>query len=219
MFCNLFSNFAYMHTPSIPMFGANPFLFNFAFNPFLNFRPTFYPTYNNYNSINSLFNYKPPTNIFTQKTNQNNIFGRNYAEEFRQKTQNLVSSNFLSLGYNAEKGNRLSNIASKNAVGFKGYCARAVKNDIQQAVLGQYEYGHAYQCADTLSKNPNFKEISTKGLDLEKLPAGCILTYGKGVAGYNKQYGHVEITDGKGNAYSDGKTSNIRQGARVFIPV
>ena len=51
------------------------------------------------------------------------------------------------------------------------------------------------------------------------LPAGCVLVYEKGVAGYSSQYGHIEITDGNGNAYSDGKTRNIRPGAKVYIPV
>ena len=80
--------------------------------------------------------------------------------------------------------------------------------------------GHAYQCTAILDRNPNFKRIDTTGLNLDRdLPAGCVLVYPKGVARYSKQYGHIEITDGKGHAYSDGKTNNIRQGAIVYIPV
>lgn len=104
MFFNFMPNFAYTSAPSFPMFGANPFLFNFAFNPLFNYRQSFYPTYNTYYSIDSLF--KPTaqqepmpvmklfgnnnsTNIFSQK--QNNIFGKDYAEEFRQKTTPIIN--------------------------------------------------------------------------------------------------------------------------------
>lgn len=109
MFYNMFSNLAYIQPPRFTMFGANPFLLNFAFNPFLNYRTTFYPTYNTNYSVDSLFQYKPTiqaqepmpvmklfennnsTNIFTSKPNKNNIFGRDYAEEFRQKTTPIVN--------------------------------------------------------------------------------------------------------------------------------
>ena len=72
---------------------------------------------------------------------------------------------------------------------------------------------------NVLSLNKNFKEISANGLDLKSLPAGCILVYGRGQAGYSSKYGHVEITTGTGQAVSDGITNNIRPGARVFVPV
>lgn len=107
----------------------------------------------------------------------------------------------------------------KNTVGFTKQCATYVKRAIDNAGLGKYEYGDAYECANILQRNPNFKEISTAGLDLSTLPAGCVLVYDKGVSGYSSKYGHVEITLGNGQAASDGVTNNIRQGARVFAPV
>ena len=135
---------------------------------------------------------------------------------YKPNSSNLKLQN---VGYSAAKGQRLADIAKQNATGFKGLCATYVKKDIEKAGLGKYEYGHAFQCAEILRRNPNFKEISTKGLDLSSLPAGCVLVYGKKVAKYNPEYGHIEITDGKGNAYSDGKTGRIRPGAKVFVPV
>ena len=56
-------------------------------------------------------------------------------------------------------------------------------------------------------------------MDLSSLPAGCVLVYDRGVAGYSSKYGHTEITLGDGTAGSGGITHNIRQGARVFVPV
>lgn len=124
-------------------------------------------------------------------------------------------------GYNKRKGKKLANeiAAVSSQGGFDNYCAKHVKQAIEDAGLGSYESGHAYQMSSILADNKNFKEISTKGLDLDKLPAGCVLVYDKGVAGYNSQYGHTEITLGNGTAGSGGITNNIRDGARVFIPV
>ena len=162
------------------------------------------------------------TNYYTTFTPEN-IFGKDYAKDFKEKTEtaskNLPSGSLTALGYNAQKGQKLANIAIKNTVGFTGYCATYAKRDIGQAGLGKYESGHAFQCDDILRRNPNFKEISSAGLDLKKLPAGCVLVYERGVSGYSSSYGHIEITDGQGGARSDGKTNNIRPGAKVFIPV
>lgn len=151
------------------------------------------------------------------------VFGKDYAKDFEEKTENirktLPAGSLTALGYNAQKGQKLANIAIKNTVGFTGNCATYAKRDIEQAGLGKYESGHAFQCDDILRRNPNFKEISTAGLDLKKLPAGCVLVYERGVSGYSSSYGHIEITDGQGGARSDGKTNNIKPGAKVFIPV
>lgn len=121
-------------------------------------------------------------------------------------------------GYDSKKGAKLADEISKIQTGFDGYCAKHVKDAIQKAGLSRYQLGHAYQMANILSKNKNFKEISTENLDLSKLPAGCVLVYGKGVAGYSSKYGHTEITLGNGQA-SCGGTQAIKQGARVFVPV
>ena len=180
----------------------------------------------NLNSYNTGYSYP----LFSW--NNMNFSNFNYLFDFSfNKTKSIKSDLFnidntssnisllKSIGYDSTKGDRLAKIAKKNASGFSGNCATYVKRDIAAAGLGKYEYGHAFQCDDILRKNPNFKEISTVGLDLKTLPAGCVLVYERGVAGYSNKYGHIEITDGKGNAYSDGKTRNIGPGAKVFIPV
>ncbi len=165
-------------------------------------------------------------NVPTIKFNTNFIDKQTYYTQNtntsakRNKTSNLHNPKELETsGYDARAGEKLALIAKKNATGFNGQCATSVKHAIQNAGLGAYETGDAYECADILKRNKNFKEISTAGLDLSSLPAGCILVYDRGVAGYSSRYGHTEITLGNGQAVSDGITNNIRQGARVFVPV
>ena len=73
-----------------------------------------------------------------------------------------------------------------------------------------------------LENNPNFKEIKVSSVDeLKQLPAGCILVYERGAAGYSSKYGHIEVTLGDGTAGSDGQTRNLRytQNMSVFVPV
>ena len=85
--------------------------------------------------------------------------------------------------------------------------------------MGSYVSGHGYQMTDILSRNKNFKQISASGVDVTKLPAGCVLVYGKGVSGYNKDYGHTEITTGDGRGVSQAITYNVRKPSAIFIPV
>lgn len=124
--------------------------------------------------------------------------------------------------YNASKGVMLARQAARNAgPSSTGYCARGVKEAISETGLGAYRTGHAYDMANILKNNPNFKEISVLGNDLKNLPAGSIIIYNPGDAGYSRKYGHVEIALGDGRAASDYINGEIRdsQQARVFIPV
>ena len=184
---------------------------NFKFTPTLDYLRT--PSANN---VFSIYNNKFAKNTNTSKTNYNYSIAKS---SIKPLSTNKVSTTLEDAGYDKSIGYRLANTASKNAVGFTKQCATYVKNAIQQSGLGVYEYGNAYECANILKRNKNFKEISTNGLDLSTLPAGCVLVYDKGVAGYSSKYGHTEITLGNGQAVSDGVTNNIRQGARVFVPV
>ena len=183
------------------------------------------------NIYNPYFMFGNPFNFSTPNFNTNLI---QLAQLFKINTSSLINSlastptysrmnqtnaNLQNVGYSAAKGEKLANIARQNATGFKKLCATYVKKDIEQAGLGKYKQGHAFQCDDILDQNSNFKEISTKGLDLTSLPAGCVLVYDRGVSGYSKKYGHIEITDGNGNAFSDGKTQHIKPGAKVYVPV
>lgn len=154
-----------------------------------------------------------------------NPFGRatstkktNYKIESLSPNTSLTA---LSGIYNPNKGlslakSVLSNVHNRST----GYCARYVKTAVSQSGLGAYESGHAYQLVDSFENNKNFKEISINPKDLTKLPAGCIIVYDKGAAGYSKNYGHIEVTLGNGKAASDFITNNIRQSnnINVFVP-
>lgn len=182
----------------------------------LNFNPTKnYSTYTYANNLFSLYN----NNFANLKKGLDSDNTYTTTNSKKALSTNKVSATLEDAGYDKTKGDKLANTAAKNTVGFTHQCATYVKNAIQNSGLGAYEYGDAYECANILERNKNFKEISTNGLDLSTLPAGCVLVYDKGVAGYSSKYGHTEITLGNGQAVSDGVTNNIRQGARVFVPV
>lgn len=205
-------------------------LLNFNTNTQYNFqlpKSNISPTNSDFTPTLNYYNFSAGNNVFT-------LFNNKFANQNKQTTTNTnnnsttktidtntnkASTSLEQVGYDANKGEKLAYTASKNAVGFTKHCATYVKNAIQNSGLGAYEYGDAYECANILERNKNFKEISTNGLDLSTLPAGCVLVYDKGVAGYSSKYGHTEITLGNGQAVSDGVTNNIRQGARVFVPV
>ena len=137
----------------------------------------------------------------------------------RISSNNQNMSYWQSLGYNSQKGSLLANETASHAVGFSGYCARYVKNAIVRSGLGRYESGHAYQQIDTLRHNSNFREISPEGVDVNSLPAGCILVFGRGVSGYSREYGHIEVTTGTGKGVSDGVTNHLKKPSAIFMPV
>ena len=187
----------------MPVFNFTPF--NFSFTPALNF-----------------LNFTPSSFSFTPFSNTNSLFS-NIKSKSSSKTDfkftNYSKKSLNEADYNKQKGEKLAAVAKNNATGFNNTCALKVRLALEKCGLGTGERGDGYEYARILSNNKNFKEISTSGLDLSDLPAGCILVYNKGTAGYSSEYGHVEITLGNGKAVSDGITNNIKQGARVFIPV
>ena len=169
----------------------------------------------------------PSSNTFTSWMPTLNT---NYSYKSKKKTSNYTfhTSSFNTktnlpalkdVGYNSEKGYNLAKSAAGNAVGFTHKCAKYVRIALENTGLSNGQRGDGYQYADILSNNSNFKEISANNINLSSLPAGCVLVYDRGVAGYDSSAGHVEITLGNGQAVSDGVTNNIRQGARVFVPV
>lgn len=167
--------------------------------------------FNLYNTLYSKPVLKSNSSIWTSSQNRKLLYNTGSSK---------ILPSLKEAGYNAKKGNRLASIAAQNAKDFTGQCATYVKNAIQEAGMGKYIKGDAYECANILKRNKeNFKEISTKGLDLSSLPKGCALVYDRGVSNYSSDAGHIEITLGNGKAASDGITNNIRPGARVFIPV
>ena len=122
-------------------------------------------------------------------------------------------------GYNAKNGLKLAKDAASHVADFTKQCATYVKNAIVRCGLGTYKKGNGCDMVRILSGNKNFKQISPDGVDVKKLPAGCILVFDKGVSRYNTKYGHTEITTGTGKAVSDGVTNNIRKPSAIFIPV
>lgn len=149
---------------------------------------------------------------------ENKLYDQMLEELYSGTSSNWNSDKtWSSFGYDANAGSKLANIAKNNSVGFTGYCARYVKNAICEAGLGTYESGNGCDMDTILRGNSNFREIPAS-TDVNSLPAGCVLVYNEGSQGYNKLYGHTEITDGKGHAYSDGKTCNIRKPDAIFMP-
>lgn len=128
------------------------------------------------------------------------------------------------LKYSSSKGQALASDVYSHRVGFTGYCSRYVKNALRRtglANLGSCN-GEGVDNAMRASGNKNFVEVKiTSREQLRSLPAGCVVVYEKGAAGYNAKYGHVEVTRGNGTAVSDGVTRNMRysENMSVFVPV
>lgn len=133
---------------------------------------------------------------------------------------NQNSSAWSKLGYCAEAGMRLAKTALNSVVGFIGYCCRYVKNAIKKSGLGEYVSGNACDMVSIMRNNKKFKEINPAGVNVKNLPAGCVLVYGRSVAGYSSKYGHVEISTGDGKCVSDGITRNPRNNpTAIFMPI
>lgn len=188
-------------------FGRN--IFNYS-NPYYDYNHFNYHTDINANS--STGNLSSDLLSITGKKNKKKT-------KSKTKTKTKKISTWEKIGYNAKKGVELAKNALKNAVGFTGYCAKYVKNAICKSNLGEYEYGNACDMASILRRNKNFKEIDANSVDVNNLPAGCVLVYAKGAAGYSGKYGHTEITDGNGRGISDGITNNLRKPTAIFMPV
>jgi len=163
------------------------------------------------------FNYIFPTfSTATRRTYSTASSGRGVS--VGNNTQNM--SFWKKLGYCANAGLKLAQQAVNSVVGFIGKCARYVKNAISRAGMGKYESGNACDMVSIMRRNKKFKEISPNGVNLKTLPAGCVLVYSRGVAGYSSKYGHTEITTGKGTAVSDGVTRNLhRKPTAIFMPI
>lgn len=156
---------------------------------------------------------------YTPRTETHSAYYNNYYKNNSRINTNTNLPQLKEIGYNSAKGKTLAQNALSNSVGFSGYCAKYVRMALERSGLSNGLKGDAYDYNNILAQNKNFKEISAVNIDLNSLPAGCILVYDRGQSGYSSQYGHVEITTGSGQAVSDGVTRNIRPGARVYAPV
>lgn len=221
-----FTNSVFNFAPSVPDFGFGRFDYSTPTysrgykSPFGSMTGGFEIPAFDYNQVSSAI---PPVRRTRPSLFDSTSIPSSKKTDFRITSLNPDTS-LMSLSgiYNPDKGLSLAKSVASNARGRStGYCARYVKTAISNTGLGAYASGHAYQQADALENNKNFKEISVSSKDLKKLPAGCVLVYDRGAAGYSKNYGHMEVTLGNGKAASDFVTNNIRQSDRVsvFVPV
>ena len=136
-----------------------------------------------------------------------------------------LNINLGDVKYDAAAGEKLANagIDSASTKRTKGYCFRGVKDafngaDINNSTL---KGGSAYMAASQLADNPKFKEISVNRQDLDNLPKGAIVVWGRSS---EKPHGHVSIALGNGKEASDHIQDQIQNGYsfggyRVFLPV
>ncbi len=226
-------------TPA-PLFNFKPFAPLFDMFSLFNFMPKFNDTYtpknysgsifdgyklpdisfNSYNPVSYVPDYTPAFNFnFMDFTKNSKVLSQKPAKV--SLTQNTSLKNVAQI-YNKEKGIKLANEAIEGlSTAQKGYCARAVKSAISDAGLGAYESGNADDMPEILRRNSNFKEVKVKGTDLAKLPAGCVIAYDRGAAGYSSRYGHVEIKGDGNQAISFFVNNNIKpsDNVSVFVPV
>lgn len=218
-------------TPQFPFTGWTmpSFNFNSIFPTFFNsgsFMPSFnfnfdfsklFPTDNWNNNTGNNYNWSSNTSIWN---NQSYNFNTTFPSGDSFTLTNKNKKSFSLANYDSSAGEKLAKTALSNSKGFTGYCATYVKKAIEKSGLGSYENGNAYQMASILRKNKNFEEISPSSINVEDLPAGCVIVYNKGSQGYSPNYGHTEITTGDGRAVSDGITQNLhKQPDAIFVPV
>lgn len=197
------------------------------------FMPSFFDSnifssdFNNFN-MPSLFSFTP-MNTFDMAFNNNiwdntifsaptfNTFNFNIGDSFNFTNKNKAK--FFMKEYNAQAGERLAKIALRRAPGWSAKCAKYVREAVERAGLNACRAESAYQLIDLYRKNKDFKEISAKSVDVNSLPAGCIIIFKRGSHGYNSKHGHVEITTGDGRGVSDGITKKLQQPDAIFVPV
>ena len=145
-----------------------------------------------------------------------------YASHQNDNAMTFDELKAMGLEYSSENGQKLAGTVESHLKGFTGYCSRHVSNALAESGLGTERAGSAADMDTKLENNANFREVKISSVDeLKRLPAGCILVYERGAAGYNSKHGHIEVTFGDGTAGSDGRTRNIRytENMSVFIPV
>ena len=208
---------------TMPSFNFN-YIFPSFFNPSSFVMPSFnfdfsklFPTDIWNNNTGNNYNWNSNTSIWN---NQSYNFNTTFPSGDSFTLTNKNKKSFSLANYDSSAGEKLAKTALSNSKGFTGYCATYVKKAIEKSGLGSYKQGDAYQMTNILRQNKNFEEISPSSVNVEDLPAGCVIVYNKGSQGYNSKYGHTEITTGDGRAVSDGITQNLhKQPDAIFVPV
>lgn len=215
--------------------------FSCSFMPsFFDLNSFFTPMFNNWSfpsfgkfNMPSLFNFTPMNNfdiplnnnIWDNSSWNNSAFTMPAYSSWNSSIgdnftlSNKTNAKFSISDYNAQAGKRLASYALSHAKGYSGNCARYVKTAIANTGLGAYRSGHGYQMASILRNNSNFKEISPNSVNVKDLPAGCVIVFNRNSQGYDKNYGHVEITTGDGRGVSDGITTKLKKPDAIFVPV
>lgn len=129
--------------------------------------------------------------------------------------------------YNPSLGNKLANIANRNAseMNSRHSCLKGVRTALNQMSLVNGKMGgSAYQAAQILSNHKNFKEVQVDTKDLKNLPAGCVIVWDRNYVGTKTSdiHGHIAVTLGDGREASDhvaNKTYILNSNHRVFVPV
>lgn len=217
MFFNNFGqfNFGFFNNGFNNMFFPQTFFFN-HFTPFQMPMFNFMPTFQAFSLYPSIWNTPPSWNVNSFSWNLNTP---SWNSSVPNNTDTFTRTSSPPDGYDSIKGNSLVNIAKSRTVGDVGYCAKFVQEAISIAGLGACAGVDAYQMADTLRSNPNFKEIS-KDTDVNSLPAGCVLVYDKYSRNEDEAYGHTEFTTGDGRGVSDGISDSLSPNpSAIFMPV
>ena len=219
---NLFSD--PLLTQTTPLFDFN----TLGFNPYMSM-DTFVPTYPTMQNFN--FNFEMPKFDMSMLMDMYNATIKNYQNQMAQFQDLLKNTSFVyntkpteslqDVNFNQDKAKEMAkNVRAhaKNKSG--GDCALYVSNAIEESGI-PVTRGHAFQMENNLRNNKNFKEVSITKDEFVNLPAGCILVYPKGVAGYSSDFGHIEITLGNGETASDflNKNPKYSENMKVFVPV
>ncbi|MBI2377678.1 MAG: hypothetical protein HYV07_26995 [Deltaproteobacteria bacterium] len=104
--------------------------------------------------------------------------------------------------------------------GTSGRCYNAVADAVDRTAGRFLTGGSAYMAADQLARNPRFREVKVTASQLEDLPAGAIVVWGKTAASPD---GHISVALGDGREASDHVSPQLTslRGAtnfRVFLP-
>lgn len=114
-------------------------------------------------------------------------------------SQFVFSEDILDDVQPGDMGKRLAVQAKKARykVNDNRHCYRAVKLAVRSAGLGNLTGESAWEAADQLRDNENFVEIECPNQDLDKLPDGAIIVYGKGKT-QGTRHGHIGcVVNGK----------------------
>lgn len=232
---NMFTNPMFASS-STPMFDFTQFMPGtyMAMDNFMHSYPNFgtFPSFSSMGGFN--FNFEMPQidmsmlmdmynatikNLQNQYSNLQKMFNLNLTSNINWNTTPTAS--LKDVNYDAETAKKLAQNAKAHA-GAKSQkrCAEFVSDAIEASGISVTR-GHAFQMENNLRNNSAFKEVTVSQDELASLPAGCILVYPKGSAGYSSEYGHIEITLGNGETASDFLNTNPKYSGnmKVFVPV